>query len=70
MTAPRSGGTPHKSPETIAHGQKCAYDDCLLDAACAWCGGVCLLHCVGSNTWWGSLKYFWRAWRSYCAKRL
>jgi len=56
-------------PSTLAYGQRCAYDDCPLEAVCAWCGGVCLLHCVGRSTRWGALKYFFRAWRAYCAKR-
>ena len=52
-------------PSTIAYGQRCAYDDCPLEASCTWCGGVCLLHCAGRTSWWRSLRYFWRAWRAY-----
>lgn len=57
---------PHgRAPETLAHGQRCAHADCPLEAACSWCGGVCLLHCVGRSTAWRALKYFLRAWRRY-----
>lgn len=60
----------HSVPSTLAYGQRCQHPDCPLEAWCSWCGGSCLLHCVGSTTWWRSLRYFWRAWRRYVKARL
>ena len=57
-------------PSTISYSQRCSHPDCPLDAWCAHCGGACLFHCVGQTTRWEALKYFWRAWRAYCANRL
>lgn len=57
------------APSTLAYGQRCIEDGCLLDAWCSFCGGSCILHCAGRTSRWEALKYFWRAWRAYVSAR-
>lgn len=57
------------APNTMVYGQRCTEPGCLLEAWCAFCGAACIEHCAGRTSRWQALKYFFRAWRSYCAKR-
>lgn len=47
----------------------CAHAECLLPAHCEFCGGVCIMHCVGQANYWVAFWYFWRLWRGYVRSR-